>query len=163
MIDKTQPFYMHRRKYQTLLILGGCIVTGGFHQSSLNTKLQIDDHCASCTCFNESSICHKKTCPVLDCALEFQQPPKHKECCPSCPLVAEVRSTCTFNGETFPVKFFFNDNLYLEIINQINKFFRRITKHGILIHVVHVNVEMEKLDVRKHNVKQYDVDRVKLK
>lgn len=54
-----------------------------------------------CTCVNGTSVCHRNTCPVLECAPEYQKT-NPGECCPHCPpTVAEARSTCTYEDKTY--------------------------------------------------------------
>ncbi|XP_017962208.1 BMP-binding endothelial regulator protein [Drosophila navojoa] len=68
-----------------------------------NNKLYYDktqftpDRCTNCTCLNGTSICQRATCPILECAPEFQE---EDGCCPRC-IVAEVRSECTAQGVTY--------------------------------------------------------------
>ncbi|CAO1441677.1 unnamed protein product [Diamesa hyperborea] len=80
---------------------GGCILTGKYYQSLQERKIY-PDSCSTCTCFNESSVCMKKTCPVLECSSDYQQTTPG-ECCPHCPpIVTEfVGSTCTHKGITY--------------------------------------------------------------
>lgn len=84
-------------------ITGGCILTGKYYQSLQERKIY-PDSCSTCTCFNESSVCMKKTCPVLECSSDYQQTTPG-ECCPHCPpIVTEfVGSTCTHKGITYQV------------------------------------------------------------
>uniref|UniRef100_A0A4Y0BGG6 VWFC domain-containing protein n=1 Tax=Anopheles funestus TaxID=62324 RepID=A0A4Y0BGG6_ANOFN len=58
------------------------------------------DQCSNCTCQNGTSVCEKSTCPILECALEDQQR-EPGECCPSCPMPAEFRSTCIADGMVY--------------------------------------------------------------
>uniref|UniRef100_A0A8W7P356 BMP-binding endothelial regulator protein n=1 Tax=Anopheles coluzzii TaxID=1518534 RepID=A0A8W7P356_ANOCL len=58
------------------------------------------DQCSNCTCQNGTSVCEKSTCPILECALEDQQR-EPGECCPSCPMPAEFRSTCAAAGKVY--------------------------------------------------------------
>lgn len=84
-------------------LTGGCILTGKYYQSLQERKIY-PDSCSTCTCFNESSVCMKKTCPVLECSSDYQQTTPG-ECCPHCPpIVTEfVGSTCTHKGITYQV------------------------------------------------------------
>lgn len=79
---------------------GKCILGKGFHADGMRFNA---DQCSSCTCMNGTSICQRNTCPVLECAPLFQRQ-ESGECCPSCPPMAEVRSTCTYEGKTFKVR-----------------------------------------------------------
>ena len=76
---------------------------GDFFPSAKDKKVK-PDVCSTCTCHNETSVCIKKTCPVLECSPEHQLN-RPGECCPSCPpLVTEfVSSTCTYKGVTYQV------------------------------------------------------------
>lgn len=78
---------------------GNCILGNGFHG---NGKKFSPDQCSICTCVNGTSICRRNTCPVLECAPEFQKN-RPGDCCPTCPAIAEVRSTCTYDGKTYQV------------------------------------------------------------
>lgn len=79
---------------------GKCILGKGFHA---NGKSYNADICSPCTCVNGTSICRRNTCPVLECAPEFQKN-RPNDCCPHCPPIAEVRSTCTVDGKSYQVK-----------------------------------------------------------
>uniref|UniRef100_A0A1I8Q6R3 BMP-binding endothelial regulator protein n=1 Tax=Stomoxys calcitrans TaxID=35570 RepID=A0A1I8Q6R3_STOCA len=73
---------------------GKCIFTNKlFHD-----KIQfMPDRCTNCTCSNGTSICERKTCPILECSPEYQE---MDGCCPRC-ITSEVRSECIFNGVTY--------------------------------------------------------------
>ncbi|XP_077290337.1 BMP-binding endothelial regulator protein-like [Arctopsyche grandis] len=58
------------------------------------------DKCTKCSCFNGTTICSRTSCPVLECAKEHQKT-SPGECCPHCPQIEEVRSTCTAEGQTY--------------------------------------------------------------
>ncbi|XP_062130761.1 BMP-binding endothelial regulator protein isoform X1 [Drosophila sulfurigaster albostrigata] len=68
-----------------------------------NTKVYYDrtqftpDRCTNCTCLNGTSVCQRATCPILECAPEFQE---EDGCCPRC-AVAEMRSECSHQGITY--------------------------------------------------------------
>ncbi|XP_037941774.1 BMP-binding endothelial regulator protein-like [Teleopsis dalmanni] len=55
------------------------------------------DRCTNCTCTNGTSICQRKTCPILECSPEYQE---MDGCCPRC-IISEVRSECMHNGITY--------------------------------------------------------------
>uniref|UniRef100_A0A1B0GCB4 BMP-binding endothelial regulator protein n=1 Tax=Glossina morsitans morsitans TaxID=37546 RepID=A0A1B0GCB4_GLOMM len=55
------------------------------------------DRCTNCTCLNGTSICKRKTCPILECSPEYQE---MDGCCPRC-LTSEVRSECIYLGKTY--------------------------------------------------------------
>lgn len=85
------------------LLTGGCLMMGDFFPSAKDKKVK-PDVCSTCSCHNETSVCVKKTCPVLECLSEHQLN-RPGECCPSCPpLVTEfVSSTCTYKSVTYQV------------------------------------------------------------
>lgn len=78
---------------------GNCILAKGFHKDGEKFS---PDSCSICSCVNGTSVCRRNTCPVLECAPEFQKI-KPGSCCPTCPPIAEVRSTCTYDGKTYQV------------------------------------------------------------
>lgn len=82
---------------------GGCLMMGDYFPSAKDKTVK-PDVCSTCTCHNETSVCMKKTCPVLECSPEHQLN-RPGECCPSCPpLVTEFfSSTCTYKGVTYQV------------------------------------------------------------
>lgn len=55
------------------------------------------DRCTNCTCTNGTSICERKTCPILECSPEYQE---LDGCCPRC-ITSEVRSECISNGVSY--------------------------------------------------------------
>lgn len=117
---------------------GNCILGKGFHADG---KKFSPDHCSMCTCINGTSICRKNTCPVLECAPEFQRI-SASDCCPHCPLVAEVKSTCSFEGRNYHVRLYQikkKNNMYFMMV-----FFFRIMKHGIWDHADRVDVILVK-------------------
>lgn len=79
---------------------GKCILGKGFHANGMRYNA---DHCSPCTCVNGTSMCQRNTCPVLECAPSFQKQAPG-DCCPTCPPMAEVRSTCTYEGKTYQVR-----------------------------------------------------------
>lgn len=84
-------------------ILGGCLMNGEFFPSKNVTKVY-PDKCSTCTCHNESSVCQRTTCPVLECAFEYQKT-RPGECCPYCPPMdtESAASTCAYKGVTYQV------------------------------------------------------------
>lgn len=48
---------------------------GEFFPSVKDRKVKVDS-CSHCTCYNETSVCMKKSCPVLECS------PIHQEILP---------------------------------------------------------------------------------
>lgn len=84
-------------------VQGTCIIGKEY---MLNGKIFSPDRCSKCTCMNGTSVCRKNTCPVLECAPEFQTIDK-SDCnsCPKCPPPAEASQTCTHKGHTKKVQF----------------------------------------------------------
>ncbi|EDW00981.1 GH21183 [Drosophila grimshawi] len=75
-------------------VKGKCI----FNNKVYYDKMQFTpDRCTNCTCSNGTSICQRATCPILDCAPEYQE---EAGCCPRC-VVLEVRSECSHQGITY--------------------------------------------------------------
>lgn len=82
---------------------GGCLMMGDFFPPVKDKKVK-PDVCSTCTCYNETSVCFKKTCPVLDCSPHHQET-LPGECCPTCRTLSSelLTSTCTFKGLTYKV------------------------------------------------------------
>ncbi|EDW33632.1 GL11845 [Drosophila persimilis] len=72
-------------------VTGKCIFNNKLHYDKTQF---MPDRCTNCTCLNGTSICQRATCPILECAPEFQE---DDGCCPRC-AVAEVRSECSLEG-----------------------------------------------------------------
>lgn len=83
---------------------GGCILNGEYYASAMTSKYTNVDRCSSCNCFNESSHCRKKACPVLDCSIENQEQ-RPSECCPVCNgnKVENFEYGCSYGGVTYQV------------------------------------------------------------
>lgn len=61
------------------------------------------DKCTKCVCRNETSICHRETCPVLQCSLK-QQRPIGNGCCKECfDETPELQQQCRYNGHVYEV------------------------------------------------------------
>ncbi|KAJ8972670.1 hypothetical protein NQ317_006390 [Molorchus minor] len=58
------------------------------------------DKCTNCTCQNETSICTRHSCPILDCAPEWQKPVPGS-CCKKCIMPEEVRTQCYYKGTLY--------------------------------------------------------------
>ncbi|KAG5888852.1 hypothetical protein JTB14_037690 [Gonioctena quinquepunctata] len=58
------------------------------------------DKCTNCTCQNDTSICRRHTCPILDCAPDLQKSVLGT-CCKICELPEEFASSCYHNGVTY--------------------------------------------------------------
>ncbi|XP_017087299.2 BMP-binding endothelial regulator protein [Drosophila bipectinata] len=81
-------------KREIFTVPGKCF----FNKQMYYEKTQfMPDRCTNCTCLNGTSVCQRATCPILECAPEFQE---EDGCCPRC-AVAEVRSECSLEGVTY--------------------------------------------------------------
>ncbi|XP_044266622.1 BMP-binding endothelial regulator protein-like [Tribolium madens] len=58
------------------------------------------DKCTNCTCINETSICQRAACPVLDCAPDLQKSVPGS-CCKQCIIPQEVRMECRFGDHYY--------------------------------------------------------------
>ncbi|XP_057652288.1 BMP-binding endothelial regulator protein-like isoform X1 [Diorhabda carinulata] len=61
------------------------------------------DKCTNCTCENETSICKRYTCPILDCAPDLQKSVPGS-CCKKCEipqLSGEFNSVCFYNNNLY--------------------------------------------------------------
>ncbi|KAJ8947230.1 hypothetical protein NQ318_001517 [Aromia moschata] len=58
------------------------------------------DRCTNCTCRNDTSICTRASCPILDCAPELQKSVPGS-CCKKCIMPEEVRSQCFYKGTLY--------------------------------------------------------------
>lgn len=135
-------------------IPGKCILGQGFHADG---KRFSADHCSTCTCVNGTSICRRNTCPVLECAPEFQKLTPG-ECCPHCPPIAEAKSTCTVDGQTYQVHTYIiiTINILYSLHIKIHSILRhsfRAMKRGIWIHAVHADATRVKFAVHRPSVR----------
>ncbi|KAH8401071.1 hypothetical protein KR009_002793, partial [Drosophila setifemur] len=76
---------------ELLSVPGKCFFNKQLHYEKMQF---MPDRCTNCTCLNGTSVCQRATCPILECAPEFQE---EDGCCPRC-AVAEVRSECSLEG-----------------------------------------------------------------
>ncbi|XP_058789395.1 protein PTHB1-like isoform X2 [Phymastichus coffea] len=76
---------------------GACILGTTFHKSGQQIYL---DECTRCSCHNSAILCTKETCPVLECASEYQTKLPGR-CCPQCPVIEESRAACVYAGRTY--------------------------------------------------------------
>lgn len=62
------------------------------------------DKCTKCTCVNNTSICTRGACPILDCAPEFQVTLPNS-CCPICRKTSQysVINQCRYDGNIYEV------------------------------------------------------------
>lgn len=58
------------------------------------------DRCTNCTCLNETSVCRRNSCPVLECSPELQVKVPGS-CCKKCTMPEEVRSQCSYGGKVY--------------------------------------------------------------
>jgi hypothetical protein len=58
------------------------------------------DKCTNCTCQNETSICQRSACPVLDCAPDLQKSVPGS-CCKQCIMPEEVKTQCSQGGKYY--------------------------------------------------------------
>lgn len=71
-----------------------CTLGSRFHREGERFDI---GRCVRCTCSNETSICHRDSCPILNCSPEFQKKPPGS-CCKECVLPEEARSQCSYAG-----------------------------------------------------------------
>ncbi|XP_062708078.1 BMP-binding endothelial regulator protein [Aedes albopictus] len=88
---------MERREEFKLGMQKHCVIGKAVHFHGATYKA---DQCASCECRNGTTFCEKNTCPVLECGIEDQVQGLN-DCCPSCPVPAEFKSTCTHRGQVY--------------------------------------------------------------
>ncbi|KAK9876873.1 hypothetical protein WA026_015904 [Henosepilachna vigintioctopunctata] len=58
------------------------------------------DRCTDCICTNETSVCKRNACPVLDCSPELQKTVPGS-CCKTCVVPEEFRSQCFYEGKVY--------------------------------------------------------------
>lgn len=58
------------------------------------------DRCTNCTCSDETSVCRRYSCPILNCSPEMQVKVKGS-CCKQCVMIEEVRSQCSYKGQVY--------------------------------------------------------------
>lgn len=65
-------------------------------------QMQVDA-CTNCQCLNGTSVCTRKSCPILDCPPENQKL-RTGHCCPICAAMPPPMSysiECRYSGRTF--------------------------------------------------------------
>ncbi|BES97591.1 Hypothetical protein NTJ_10405 [Nesidiocoris tenuis] len=67
---------------------------------SANGQSFMADRCTSCECVNGTNVCHRPSCPVLDCPLEEREMPADG-CCPRCPPRIKSSNHCVVNRITY--------------------------------------------------------------
>lgn len=99
-----------------------------------NHKLYIDK-CTNCTCRNETSICKRAACPVLDCAPDLQKSVPGS-CCKQCIMPEEVKTQCSHDGKYYEASWW-----GCKKRNVLNYYLLgRMVSHGNLMNVVRVRV-----------------------
>ncbi|XP_020711309.2 BMP-binding endothelial regulator protein [Athalia rosae] len=76
---------------------GACMLGQAIYPSGAHFTL---DQCSKCSCYNGTIICTKETCPVLECALEYQTTHPGR-CCPQCTQIEAIRASCSYGGRTY--------------------------------------------------------------
>ncbi|KAF7280111.1 hypothetical protein GWI33_006413 [Rhynchophorus ferrugineus] len=74
-----------------------CILQANMYHVKSNLTL---DRCTNCRCTNSTNVCHRITCPILDCPLE-EQKLFPTQCCPKCmprAAVERVQTSCVYRG-----------------------------------------------------------------
>lgn len=69
------------------------------------------DRCSNCTCLNETSVCRRNSCPILDCSPELQIKVPGS-CCKKCVMPEEVRSQCSYGGKVYEASIFLKSFRY---------------------------------------------------
>lgn len=65
------------------------------------------DVCTKCACLNETAVCKRNSCPILECAPELQKSVPGS-CCKKCVMpVEEVRSQCWHDSKVYEASFYF--------------------------------------------------------
>lgn len=118
-----------------------CTLQNAFVREGHNFNI---DRCTNCTCKNETSICQRAACPVLDCAPDLQKS-MPGNCCKKCVMSEELKTQCSYDGKSYEAiiiiskhKIFFNCMLLLD----------RMVNPGNWMLVDHVNAIEECLAVR---------------
>lgn len=66
------------------------------------------DKCTNCSCTDETSVCKRNACPVLECSPELQRTVPGS-CCKECAEPEEFRSQCLYQGKVYEA----SGNIYL--------------------------------------------------
>ncbi|CAH0554381.1 unnamed protein product [Brassicogethes aeneus] len=74
-----------------------CLIQSFFYKQGESLYV---DKCTNCTCSNETSICTRNACPILDCTPDMQRPISGS-CCKQCKVPEEVRTQCFYNGKSY--------------------------------------------------------------
>uniref|UniRef100_A0A8D8YRF6 BMP-binding endothelial regulator protein n=2 Tax=Cacopsylla melanoneura TaxID=428564 RepID=A0A8D8YRF6_9HEMI len=85
-------------KADNSILSSSCTLGQEFHYSGQKFQL---DRCTKCSCHNATSVCHRETCPVLDCPPDQVIPGGPKKCCSTCPTDVELPKYCTSNGKIY--------------------------------------------------------------
>lgn len=78
---------------------GKCILYNEIYENGAQLK---PNQCTICECQNETSLCVRESCPVLDCAPNMMKK-KPKSCCTECkePRMENFRQQCTYEEKTY--------------------------------------------------------------
>lgn len=74
-----------------------CTLGSRFHRDGERFDME---RCTKCTCINETSVCQRDSCPILNCAHEFQQK-RSGNCCKECVFPEEFRMQCSYGGVVY--------------------------------------------------------------
>lgn len=74
-----------------------CILQTAFLKEGMKFNI---DRCTNCSCVNETSICIRNACPILECSPEFQKAIPNS-CCKTCEMPLQMRTQCFYGGKVF--------------------------------------------------------------
>ncbi|XP_049824284.1 BMP-binding endothelial regulator protein isoform X3 [Aethina tumida] len=81
-----------------LRIESSCTIQRSFFREGHSFNI---DRCTNCTCVNETSVCTRDACPILECPPDMQKPIPGS-CCKQCIFeFEEVRSQCMNDGKVY--------------------------------------------------------------
>lgn len=78
---------------------GSCLLGRELHPAGQTFH---EDRCTVCSCLNGTSVCRRSVCPVLTCPSD-RQIHLPGRCCPQCPLVLPVNTSCIVGGKSYKV------------------------------------------------------------
>ncbi|XP_044754389.1 BMP-binding endothelial regulator protein isoform X1 [Coccinella septempunctata] len=78
-------------------VQNSCLLQSKFLREGLMFNI---DRCTNCTCIDETSICKRNACPVLECSPELQRNIPGS-CCKACAEPEEFRSQCFYQGKLY--------------------------------------------------------------
>lgn len=82
----------------SFIFTGKCQFATEFHSFG---HTFVADFCSKCSCMNGTSLCHRQTCPVLECE-PSEQKIRPGECCPTCPP-GGFKEVCSLDGKIYQV------------------------------------------------------------